>query len=177
MAQEAVLPPGPQRVNSKWKPIAFGKHFAKLLFVGNNNFTMNDHPHNPKNVKGVGPLGPKETMLEFVAIILPGIVFAFAAERLMKRRLDTHYFVFLAAFHILALNFAALVLRNIIADFLSTDGYVLASGNMDYAEALLKQSLYAILTGIPLCLVEAFIGRYISVSLDDTKKEDENQNA
>ena len=63
------------------------------------------------------------------------------------------------------------------ADFLSADGYVLASGNMDYAEALLKQSLYAILTGIPLCLVEAFIGRYISISLDDTKKEEENQNA
>ena len=111
-------------------------------------------------------------MLEFVAIILPGIIFAYAAERLMKRRLDTHYFLFLSAFNILALNIAALALRNFIADFLSEDGYVLASGNMDYVPALLKQMLYAALSGIPLCLVEAFIGRYISVSLDDTKKEE-----
>lgn len=114
-------------------------------------------------------------MLEFVAIILPGVIFAYAAECLMKRRLDTHYFLFLVAFNILALNFAALALRNYIADFLSEDGYLLASGNMDYATALLKQIIYSILSGIPLCLVEAFIGRYISISLDDTKKEEEKE--
>lgn len=115
-------------------------------------------------------------MLEFVAIILPGVIFAYAAECLMKRRLDTHYFLFLEAFNILALNIAALALRNFIADFLSEDGYILASGNMEYTAALLKQIIYAVLAGIPLCLAEAFIGRYISVSLDDTKKEEENKN-
>ena len=112
-------------------------------------------------------------MLEFVVIILPGVIFAWAAEHLMKRRLDTHYFLFLTAFNILALNVAALALRNLIADFLSPDGYLLSSGTMDYATSLLKQAIYSLLSGVPLCLVEAFIGRYIFVSLDDTKKEEE----
>ena len=116
-------------------------------------------------------------MLEFVAIILPGVIFAYAAEALMRRRLGTHYFLFLAAFNILALNFAALALRNIVADFLSADGYLLATGNMDYATALLKQIIYSVLSGIPLCVVEAFIGKYISIHLDDTKKEDGEKNA
>lgn len=112
-------------------------------------------------------------MLEFVVIILPGVIFAWAAEHLMKRKLDTHYFLFLTAFNILALNVAALALRNLIADFLSPDGYILSSRIMDYAESLLKQALYSLLSGVPLCLVEAFIGRYVFVSLDDTKKEEE----
>ena len=116
---------------------------------------------------------PENAMLEFVAILLPGVIFAYAAEALMKRRLTTHYFLFLAAFNILALNVASLVLRNFIADFLSADGYALASGNMEYATALLKQIIYACLAGIPLCLVEAFIGKYIHLSLDDTKKEED----
>ena len=114
-------------------------------------------------------------MLEFVAIILPGVIFAYAAEALMKRRLATHYFIFLAAFNVLALNVAALALRNIIADFLSADGYLLATGSMEYATALLKQIIYSCLSGIPLCVVEAFIGRYICLSLDDTKKEEEHK--
>lgn len=116
-------------------------------------------------------------MLEFVAIFLPGVIFACAAEHLMKRKLDTHHFIFLAAFNILALNIAALALRSIIADFLSQDGYILSSGTMDYATSLLKQALYSVLSGIPVCLVEAFIGRYVFVSLDDTKKEEEDKNA
>ena len=115
-------------------------------------------------------------MLEFVAIILPGVVFAYAAEALMKRRLTTHYFIFLAAFNILAMNFAALLFRNIIADFLTADGYLLAAGNMEYATALLKQIIYACLTGIPICLVEAFIGKYVYLSLDDTKEKDKENN-
>ena len=110
-------------------------------------------------------------MLEFVAIFLPGVIFACAAEHLMKRKLDTHYFIFLAAFNILVLNIAALALRSIIADFLSQDGYILASGTMDYAASVLKQALYSILSGFPLCLVESFIGRYVVVSLDNTNKE------
>lgn len=116
-------------------------------------------------------------MLEFVAIFLPGVIFACAAEHLMKRKLDTHYFIFLAAFNILVLNIAALALRSIIADFLSQDGYILASGTMDYAASVLKQALYSILSGFPLCLVEAFIGRYVVVSLDNTNKEEEEKNA
>ena len=48
---------------------------------------------------------------------------------------------------------------------------------MDYATSALKQALYSILSGFPLCLVEAFIGRYVFVSLDDTNKEEEEKNA
>ena len=92
-------------------------------------------------------------MLEFVVIFLPGVIFAWAAEHLMKRKLDTHYFLFLTAFNILA------------------------SGTMDYTTSALKQALYSILSGFPLCLVEAFIGRYVFVSLDDTNKEEEEKNA
>ncbi len=112
-------------------------------------------------------------MLEFVAILFPGVIFAYAAQTLMKRRLSTHYFLFLAAFNILALNFAALLLRNFIVDFLSDDGYALSSGYMDYATALLRQITYACLSGVPLSLAEAFIGKYIQLRLDDTKKEED----
>ena len=115
-------------------------------------------------------------MLEFVAILFPGVIFAYAAQALIKRKLSAHSFVFLAAFNILALNFAALLLRNFIVDFLSDDGYALASGYMDYATALLRQITYACLAGIPLALVEAFIGKYIHLSLDDTKKEETEEN-
>ena len=131
--------------------------------------SQSSHPINRKEPD----FCPENAMLEFVAILLPGVIFAYAAEALMKRRLSTHYFLFLAAFNILALNVASLVLRNFIADFLSADGYALASGNMEYATALLKQIIYACLAGIPLCLVEAFIGKYIHLSLDDTKKEED----
>ena len=48
---------------------------------------------------------------------------------------------------------------------------------MEYATALLKQIIYACLAGIPLCLAEAFLGRFLSISLDDTKKDEENKNA
>ena len=115
-------------------------------------------------------------MLEFVAIILPGVIFAYAAEALMRRRLGTHYFLFLAAFNILALNIAALLLRNFIMDFLSEDGYILASGSMEYATALFKQIIYACIAGVPLCLVEAFVGKYIHLRLDDTREEGEEKN-
>ena len=111
-------------------------------------------------------------MLEFIAIILPGVVFAYAAQVLMKRKPTTHSFLFLAAFNILALNFAALLLRNFITDFLSEDGYALASGYMDYTTALLRQITFACLTGVPLCLAEAYIGRYVHLSLDKAKKEE-----
>ena len=114
-------------------------------------------------------------MLEFVVILLPGILFAYAAEWLMKRRLGTHHFLFLSAFNVLVLNFSTLMLCDFMADFLSADGYVLALGSMQYATTLLKQIIFIALVGIPLCLVEAFIGRYISISLDDTKKEKEEK--
>ena len=111
-------------------------------------------------------------MLEFIAILFPGVIFAYAAQTLMKRRLSTHYFLFLTAFNILALNFAALLLRNFITDFLSDDGYALSSGYMDYATALLRQITYACLSGVPLCLVEAYIGKYVHLRLDKAKKEE-----
>lgn len=119
-------------------------------------------------------------MLEFVIIVLPGIIFAYFAEFLMKRRLHPHSFLSLAAFNVLVLNVVALALHSITTDFLSVDGYTLALGNMDYATGVIKQIVLSALAGIPLCLVEAFIGRFISVSLDDTKrskKEDEEKNA
>ena len=111
-------------------------------------------------------------MLEFIAILFPGVIFAYAAQTLMKRKLTTHSFLFLAAFNILALNFAALLLRNFITDFLSEDGYALSSGYMDYATALLRQITFACLSGVPLCLVEAYIGKYVHLRLDKAKKEE-----
>lgn len=116
-------------------------------------------------------------MLEFVVIVLPGIIFAYFAEFLMKRRLHPHSFLSLAAINVLVLNVVALALHSITTDFLLADGYTLALGNADYAIGVIKQIILSALAGIPLCLVEAFLGRFISVSLDDTgrgKKEEEN---
>ena len=111
-------------------------------------------------------------MLEFVAILLPGVIFAYAAEALMRRRLGTHYFLFLAAFNILVLNMVALALHTIPADFLTGDGYILASGSMEYATALIKQIIYTCVFGVLLCLLEVFVGRFVHLHLDDTKEED-----
>lgn len=116
-------------------------------------------------------------MLEFVILVLPGIIFACFAEFLMKRRLHPHSFLSLAAFNVLVLNVVALALHSITTDFLQADGYTLALGNADYALGVIKQIILSALAGIPLCLVEAFLGRFLSVSLDDTgrgKKEEEN---
>lgn len=116
-------------------------------------------------------------MLEFVVIVLPGIIFAYFAEFLMKRRLHPHSFLSLAAFNVLVLNTVALTLHSITTDFLLADGYTLALGNADYAIGVIKQIILSALAGIPLCLAEAFLGRFLSVSLDDTgrgKKEEEN---
>lgn len=116
-------------------------------------------------------------MLEFVVIVLPGIIFAYFAEFLMKRRLHPHSFLSLAAFNVLVLNMVALTLHSITTDFLLADGYTLALGNADYAIGVIKQIILSALAGIPLCLAEAFLGRFLSVSLDDTgrgKKEEEN---
>lgn len=116
-------------------------------------------------------------MLEFVILVLPGIIFAYFAEFLMKRRLHPHSFLSLAAFNVLVLNMVALTLHSITTDFLLADGYTLALGNADYAIGVIKQIILSALAGIPLCLAEAFLGRFLSVSLDDTgrgKKEEEN---
>lgn len=116
-------------------------------------------------------------MLEFVVIVLPGIIFAYFAEFLMKRRLHPHSFLSLAAFNVLVLNMVALALHSITTDFLLADSYTLALGNADYAIGVIKQIILSALAGIPLCLAEAFLGRFLSVSLDDTgrgKKEEEN---
>ena len=113
-------------------------------------------------------------MLEYVSILLPGVIFAYAAQALMKRRLSKSGFLFLSAVNILALNALLLLLRgDEIMLFRDANGYVLALSNMEYATALLKQMILTCLAGIPICLVEAFIGRYIHLSLDDTKKEEE----
>lgn len=119
--------------------------------------------------KGVGPSGPEASMLEFVIILLPGVLIALCAQRLMRCPLDRHALLFLLVLNILVLNLAALVLRNFIMDFLSTDSYALATGTLAYSQGLLHQLLYQLLAGIPLCLLEAYLGRYISVRLDDTK--------
>lgn len=116
-------------------------------------------------------------MLEFVVIVLPGVIFAYFAEFLMKRRLHLHAFLSLAAFHVLVLNVAALALGSITVDFLSADGYTLALGNADFATGIIKQVILSALIGIPLCLAEAFLGKFLSVSLEDRgqeKKEPEN---
>ena len=119
-------------------------------------------------------------MLEFAILVLPGIIFAYFAEFLMKRRLHPHSFLSLAAFNVLVLNMVALALHSITTDFLQADGYTLALRNADTALGVIKQMILIALTGIPLCLAEAFLGRFLSVSLDDTKrskKEDEEKHA
>ena len=80
-------------------------------------------------------------MLEFVIILLPGVLFALGAQRLMRCRLDIHDLLFLTVLNILVLNLAALVLRNFIMDFLSTDSYALATGTLAYSQGLLHQLL------------------------------------
>ena len=116
-------------------------------------------------------------MLAFAVVILPGVLFAYAAEWLMKRKLNTHSFLFLAAFNVLSMNLIALALDMVPEIFLSAEGYNLAIRNMDYATALVKYIVFTALPGIPLCLAEAFLGRFLSISLDDTKKDEENKNA
>lgn len=115
-------------------------------------------------------------MLEYVSILLPGLLFAYAVEVLMKRKLSKSGFLCLSAVNILALNALLLLLRgDEIVLFRDAGGYVLALSNMEYATILLKQMILTCLAGIPLCLAEAFIGKYIHLSLDDTKKEEAHE--
>ena len=115
-------------------------------------------------------------MLEYVSILLPGVIFAYATEALMKRRLSKSGFLFLSAVNILALTALLLLLRgDEIVLFRDAGGYVLALSNMEYATILLKQMILTCLAGIPLCLAEALIGRFLHLSLDDTGKEGKHE--
>lgn len=111
-------------------------------------------------------------MLEFVCIILPGVFFAYAAEALMNRQLTRHGFGFLAVTNVLLMNAAVLAFRNYFADFLTDDTYALALGSLDATTALMKQLIFSGVIGVPLCLIEAFAGRFLRLRLEDTGKED-----
>lgn len=111
-------------------------------------------------------------MLLFIVLFFPGILYTYAAEYLMKRRLDTHYFVFLAMFNVLAINFISMLLRDIVTIFFFVENYQLAVESM---ENLVKQTIYSGFVGFPLCILEAIIGKYVSLRLEDTKKEAENE--
>lgn len=111
-------------------------------------------------------------MLLFIVLFFPGILYAYAAEFLMKRRLDTHQFVFLAMFNILAINFISMFLRDIVTVFLFVENYQLAVESMDN---LIKQTIYSGFVGFPLCILEAIIGKHISLRLEDSKKEPEDE--
>lgn len=110
-------------------------------------------------------------MLEFVMILLPGVLLTYGTEFLMKRRLQRRTFLLLMVFHILALNGVLLALGAIPEAFLHGDGYTWALTSMEYATALIKQFLFTALVGIPLALIEAVLGRFLRLSLDDTRKE------
>ncbi|MGM9604548.1 MAG: hypothetical protein ACI3XG_05740 [Faecousia sp.] len=110
------------------------------------------------------------TMLLFIVLFFPGILFAYAAEFLMRRRLDRHSFFFLVVFNILAINFVAMLLRNVVTVFLTGEDYKMAIESMDH---FVKQIIFSGIVGAPLCLLEAIIGRYVTLRLDDTKKEAE----
>lgn len=110
-------------------------------------------------------------MLLFIVLFFPGILFAYAAEYLMKRRLDTHGFLFLAVFNILAINFIVMLLRNWITVFLSPDDYRLV---VDATDNFVKQIIFSGIVGLPLCLLEALIGKHVSLRLEDTKQDEEN---
>lgn len=108
-----------------------------------------------------------ESMLEFVCFILPGVFFAYAAEFMMRqKKINVHRLVFLSVTNILVLTFAVLALRNFIGDFLTADTYNLAIGSMDHAEAVMKQLIFSACAGVPLCLVEAFLAKHLSLGLE-----------
>lgn len=111
-------------------------------------------------------------MLLFIVLFFPGILFAYAAEYLMKRRLDTHRFLFLAIFNILAINFIAMALRNVVTVFLTGEDYRMAVDSMDH---FVKQIIFSGIVGAPLCLVEALIGKHVSLELEDSKKEQKDE--
>lgn len=112
-------------------------------------------------------------MLEIVAILFPGIIFAYAAEYLMHKQVSRHYFIFLCVFNIFALNVASMLLRDYLMFFLTADEYSQALGSKDYAAVLLKHLVFACAAGVPLSIAEAFIGKVFSIHLE--KKEDQKE--
>ena len=110
-------------------------------------------------------------MLLFIVLFFPGILFAYAAEYLMKRRLDTHGFLFLAMFNILAINFAAMLLRDVVTMFLVPEDYRMAVDSMEH---FVRQIIFSGILGTPLCLLEAVIGKHVSLRLEDTRQHEEN---
>ena len=114
-------------------------------------------------------------MLEIVSIMFPGIIFAYAAEYLMHKKVSRHYFIFLCIFNIFALNVASLLLRDYLAFFLTADGYSQAVGSKDTAAVLLKHLVFACVAGVPLSFVEAYIGKAFSVHLEKKEGEEHHE--
>ena len=85
-------------------------------------------------------------MLQFITLIFPGILFAYVAEYLMKRRLDTHHFIFLSLFNILTINFIAMLLRDVFTVFLTSDDYKLVVESMENS---IKQIVFSGIVGVP----------------------------
>lgn len=112
-------------------------------------------------------------MLEIVSIMFPGIIFAYVAEYLMHKKVSRHYFIFLCIFNIFALNVASLLLRDHLLFYLTSDGYTRVIGNETISTVSLKHLTFACVAGVPVSIVEAFIGRIFSLHLE--KKEGEEQ--
>ncbi len=113
-------------------------------------------------------------MLEFVFIMFPGIIVSYAVEYLMRKRMNRHQFVFLCVFNILVLNLAVLMFRHSMMDYLIGGGYANAMDDENGANAAILQVIYSFIAGIPLGIIEAFIGKVFSARLVDTSKKDED---
>ena len=111
-------------------------------------------------------------MLQFITLIFPGILFAYVAEYLMKRRLDTHHFIFLSLFNILTINFIAMLLRDVFTVFLTSDDYKLVVESMENS---IKQIVFSGIVGVPLALLEALADKYLSLRLEDSAKQKQDE--
>ena len=73
---------------------------------------------------------------------------------------------------LLAINFIAMALRNVVTVFLTGEDYRMAVDSMDH---FVKQILFSGIVGAPLCLLEALIGKHVSLELEDSQKEQKDE--
>ncbi len=111
-------------------------------------------------------------MLEFVCYILPGVFFTFVVEALMRKRFSLHDFLFLAVGNVILLNFLAVGIRFFVVFFIFPDQTQLESASETAAAAAaaayLKYIMVAGVTGLVVSVLEAFLGKHLSLRLEDS---------
>ncbi len=108
-------------------------------------------------------------MLEFVCYILPGVFFTFVVEALMHKRFSLHDFLFLAVGNVILINFLTEGIRFFVVFFVFLENTELESANGSAAIAFLKYIAVAGVTGLVVSVLEAFLGKHLSLRLEDTK--------